>query len=157
MTTTLKTLSALAIATATLTATTLATTGMASAKIAFGHGPVIAGGFKGFPVNARPFPPASGSGGHLISCVLGRGCTITPPVNPPHTPPVTWGPPGYRDPGFGRDGWHDHWRRFGFRFGFPTYYSGGYGPACDYEYKLRTVYLPGFGLERKLVKVCKVI
>jgi hypothetical protein len=155
MTTTLKTLSALAIATATLTATTLATTGMASAKLAFGHGPVIAGGFKGFPANGRPFlpphhvyPPAS-SGGHLISCGLGRGCTITPPITPP----------GLRDPGFGRDGWHDHWRRFGFgfRFGYPNFYSGGYGPACDYEYKLRTVYVPGFGLERKLFRVCKAI
>jgi len=48
-------------------------------------------------------------------------------------------PAGYRD-----------WR-------FPVVYSGGYAPGCVYEYKWRTIYVPGFGLERAIVKVCEAI
>ena len=129
MSTTFKTLSALAIATAALT--TLATAGAASAKPVLGHGPVIA-------IDGHPIGP---SGGKLISCQLGKGCTVTPPPRivtpcaiagrcgtPPHNPPVTWGgqPPRYGS-GYG---WHDHWR---WGWGWDHFRRWPRGPAIVVE------------------------
>jgi hypothetical protein len=110
MTTTLKTLSALALAVAALSATTLMTAGVTSANAA---------------------------------------------------PKITFGgdPPRYHDPDrdydrdhdYDRDRWHEHGRYWG--WGFP-FYAPVYESGCVYEYKLRTIYVPGVGLERTVVKVC---
>jgi hypothetical protein len=160
MTTTRKTLTSLALATAALTATTLATTGIASAHNsaiqqllhsgalhkayppAFGHGLPV-----GFPGHGPVLPPHGfgGNGPPRISC--GLPCEGKP----------IWGghPPINHDPGYGRDRWHWH---YGYRdWRFPVVYSGGYAPGCVYAYKWRTSYVPGFGLARTIVKVCEAI
>jgi hypothetical protein len=81
------------------------------------------------------------------------------------TPKITWGgePPRYHDSDrdydrdrdhdhdYGRDRWHFHGSYWNWRL--PVYDT----TACVYEYKFRTVFLPGFGLKREFVKVCEGI
>ena len=208
MTTTMKTLSAFALATAALTAATLATTSIASAN-GTGvivptqgnvHGPVTGGNVHGAGTNV----PASGTGvivpiqgnvhgpagtgviepnrpgqpGQVISCHPGTGCTLTPAQPPAGSPPasnppgqvischpgtgctLTPGqPPADQDHGHDYDHDHDHWHwshRDRRGWDFPLIAVSGYAPdSCVYEYKFRTVYVPGFGLERVVVKVCE--
>jgi hypothetical protein len=148
-TTTLKTLASLALAAAALTVGSLATTGMASAHsvgsmhngfgpppwykgTAWGHGPAVPPGvLKGSPPR--------------ISC--GLPCEGRPPVTGPYHGP---------DRGYGQhDPWHWH---FGYRnWRFPVGYVGAYAPGCVFEYKWRTAYVPGYGLQRTVVKVCEAI
>jgi hypothetical protein len=176
MTTTLKTLTSLALATAALTATTLATTGIASARnaatqqllhsgalhqahlnLGIGHGgigPVL-------PPWLKPTGPNLGLGHGPVIPPGGFGQSGPPKITcglPCEGKPI-WGghPPIYHGPdqGYGHDRWHWH---FGYRnWRFPNFYSGGYAPGCSYEYKWRTIYVPGFGLERAIVKVCEAI
>jgi hypothetical protein len=41
---------------------------------------------------------------------------------------------------------------------FPVIDVTDYAPdSCIYEYKFRTIYVPGVGLERAIVKVCEAI
>ena len=154
MTTTLKTLSVLALVMATLSAATLVTASNASANDGVKAEPIrnlAPGAFPGHGpvVPPRQYFPSHGNsgGGHLISCVLGRGCTITEG--------------GYHDPGhdgdrdYGRDRWHDHEHFWNWRFPVVAPYYDT--TSCTYEYKFRSIYLPGFGLKRELVKVCEEI
>jgi hypothetical protein len=124
MITTLKTLSALALATAALSAATLATSSIASAN-----------------------PP-----GQVISCHPGSGCTLTP-SQPPFDRDHDRDHDDYRD--HDRDHWR--WSHYEHRgWDFPVTSVSGYAPdSCVYEYKFRTIYVPGVGLERSLVKVCE--
>jgi hypothetical protein len=154
MTTTRKTLTSLALATAALTATTLVTTGIASA-----HSSAIQQLLHSGALHQAHLNLGIGHGG--------IGPVLPPWLKPSGPPRITcglpcegkpiWGehPPIYHDPGYGRDRWHWH---FGYRnWRFPNFYSGGYAPGCAYEYKWRTIYVPGFGLERAIVKVCEAI
>jgi hypothetical protein len=118
MKTTLKTLSALAIAAATLTAVTLATGGGASANPfrGLGHGPVILHG------NGNLRAPSIGGrlAGHLkITCFA---CNLPRP-KPPHWGSYPWRfphwgyyPGRYHNWGFRYSRWY--WERYRDRFGF---------------------------------------
>jgi hypothetical protein len=144
MTSTLNTLSALALVMAALSATTLVTAGSASAN---GFGPGLFGGGHGPVIPPREsMPSGDNGGGHLISCGIGRGCTITGEPSRDHD--------GDRDHDrdYGRDRWHFHGGYFGWRYPVvaPVYDT----TSCVYEYKFRTIFVPGFGLKRDFVKVC---
>jgi hypothetical protein len=86
----------------------------------------------------------------VISCHPGTGCTLTPPQ-----------PPADHDHDYDHDRDHDqghwsHWDRRG--WDFPVIEVTGYAPdSCVYAYRFRTIYVPGFGLERAIVKVCEAI
>jgi hypothetical protein len=113
-------------------------------------------------------PEAPQQPGQVISCHPGTGCTLTPP-----RPPVDRD----RDHDYDRDRNHDydydhdrdydhdhdhdhwHWSQW-YRRGwdFPAVNVTGYAPdSCIYAYKFRTIYVPGVGLERAIVKVCEPI
>jgi hypothetical protein len=134
MITTLKKLSALALATAALSAATFATSSIASANPAHGSNPP----------------------GQVISCHPGSGCTLTP-SQPPFDRDHDRDHDDYRD--HDRDHDRDHWRWSHYEhrgWNFPVTAVSGYAPeSCVYEYKFRTIYVPGVGLERTLVKVCE--
>jgi hypothetical protein len=92
-------------------------------------------------------PPASNPPGQVISCHPGTGCTLTPPADQDHD----------HDHDYDRDHDHWHWSHWDRRgWDFPVIAVSGYAPdSCVYVYKFRTVYVPGFGLERVVVKVCE--
>jgi hypothetical protein len=105
-------------------------------------------------------PPTKPSGGVVVSCHPGTGCTTTP-SNPDHDHDYDhdhgygYGY-GY---GYGHD--YDRWHRhFGFwRWNFPVVYAPEViAPveACTYEYKWASVYVPGYGLKRVVVKACAI-
>ena len=204
MNTTMKTLSALALATATLSAATLATSSIASAN---GTGVIVptqgnVHGLGGNVHGAGTTVPTSGTGvivptqgnvhglggtgviepnrpgqpGQVISCHPGTGCTLTPAQPPAGSSQGTGSPgqvischpgtgctltptqpPSDQDHDYDHD--HDHWHSsHGERRGwdFPVLEVNGYAPeSCVYGYKFRTIYVPGFGLERVVVKVCE--
>jgi hypothetical protein len=59
-----------------------------------------------------------------------------------------------RDHDHDHDHDHRHWGHH-WDFSFPAVIEAEARPDyCVYEYKWRTRYVPGFGLERVLVKVC---
>jgi hypothetical protein len=115
MKTTFKTLSALAIAAATLTAVTLATGSTASANPfrGGGHGPVVLGGYHGGSLIAGRL-----AGRLKISCFA---------CNLPRPHPI-WGNHPWRFPHWGYYPWRFHnwgygynrwyWDRFRYRYGF---------------------------------------
>ena len=96
-----------------------------------------------------------------ILCATGPGCSIPPPSGT--TTPVTWGgqPPVDHDHDHDHD--HDdrdhrHWSHWDRGLDFPVVDVTGYAPdSCIYAYKFRTIYVPGVGLERAVVKVCEAI
>jgi hypothetical protein len=140
------------------------------------HGP---GGTGVIEPNRPGQPGASGSPqapnppGQVISCHPGTGCTLTPGQPPAGSPAPN--PPGQViscHPGTGctltptqpaadhdHDYDHDHGRwshRDRRGWDFPVIEVTGYAPdSCVYAYRFRTIYLPGFGLERVIVKVCE--
>src|SRR5437588_245107 len=151
MTTTLKTLSAFLLATATLSAATLATTSIAPAS---GTGVIVPtqGNVHGLGGTGVIEPSRPGQPGQVISCHPGTGCTLTPAQppagstpapNPPGqvischpgtgctlTPPQ---PPADQDHGHDYDHDHDHdhwhwshWDRRG--WDFPVIAVSGYAP-----------------------------
>jgi hypothetical protein len=114
--------------------------------------------------------PTKGSGGVVISCSPVTGCTKTP------------GGDRDRDHDWDRDhdhGWdrdHDH---YGYRDFYRWYHNWNYGywyprynwtlppvytsyyptysapvETCSYEYKWSSIYQPGYGLRRVVVKTC---
>src|SRR5207302_7614438 len=112
--------------------------------------------------------PGKGSGGEVVSCSPVTGCKIT-------------GGDHDRDHDYGRDHDHDHdwyrdhdrdhyrdWYRWYHRdwsyYGYPRWnwtlppvYTSYYPTpveTCAYEYKWSSVYEPGFGLRRVVVKSC---
>jgi hypothetical protein len=103
--------------------------------------------------SAKVVKPGQGSPPpRVVSCSPGTGCRVTP-VKHPFTPRfrITFGghPPVYH-PGH----WHEHRHVWG--FGFRRFTTVGY--ASDIcAHKWRTRYVPHFGLERELVRVCEVI
>jgi hypothetical protein len=116
MTSPLKTVSALAIASATFASVAFfaSSPGFAMPPRG-GHGPAAVGAFKGVPGLKRPFEPGlhqaglpghhidsgPGPGGKVISCGIGKGCTVTPPEH------HGWD----HDHDHDHDGWyHHHWR-----------------------------------------------
>jgi hypothetical protein len=155
MTQTLKTLSALALVMAAVSATALVSAGTASANDGIKAEPIrnfAPGAFPGHGPVVPPrqfFPSHGNSGGHLISCVLGRGCTVTGGDHDGRDGDHD------RDRDYGRDRWHDHAHFWNWRYPVlaPYYETTG----CAYEYKFRSVYTPGFGFKRELVKVCEEI
>ena len=99
----------------------------------------------------------------LAMAALSTTTFVTASVTPANaTPKITWGgePPRYhdsdhdydRDRDYGRDRWHFHRSYWGYRFPVvaPIYQTS----SCVYEYKFRTIFVPGFGLKREFVKVC---
>jgi hypothetical protein len=161
MTTIMNKLSALAIAAATLTTATLLVGGDASA------GPV-----RGLPNQPANPPSHSGISGVGVRPVVGAGGISGVGVRPVVGGLPTGGsnPPGIvvdpclscinhgHDHDHDRDYDHDHdHRHWGHHwdFSFPAVIEAEARPDyCVYEYKWRTRYVPGFGLERVLVKVC---
>jgi hypothetical protein len=208
MTTTKQTLSALALAAATVGAVTLVTGSIASANSGIVHGlqPVqvaspggnvhgvigvppatvkVTGinGIRGLTpgqsvlggnLHAQPGPAGSPQApqqpGQVISCHPGTGCTLMPPRPPvdhdhdhdydrdrDHDYDHDRDYDHDHDHGYDHD--HDHWSHW-YRRGwdFPVVNVTGYAPdSCIYAYKFRTIYVPGVGLERAIVKVCEPI
>jgi hypothetical protein len=162
-------LSALALAAAAFT-TTLFASGAASANFWHGfpgHGPVITKGLG--PV----IPPREGEGGgHLVSCRIGTGCTVTGPERDhdrDHDHDYGYDRDHDRDYGYNRYhdwGYHHDYGYYGWRYwyywrprwSYPVVYSS-YSPSytaqpCSYEYKWASVYQPGYGLKRVVVTAC---
>ena len=118
------TLAALAVAAAALTATTMLVSGDASANF----------------LGLRPARIMGGFFGHHL---LGHGPVVVRPTR-------GWGH------GFGGNhGWGHHRERVRqhdwHQWRLPAIYGFG---GCSLEHKWRTVYVPGVGLERYIVKVC---
>jgi hypothetical protein len=98
----------------------------------------------------------------LAMAALSTTTFVTASVTPANAAKITWGgePPRYhdsdhdydRDRDYGRDRWHFHGGYFGWRYPVvaPVYEAS----SCVYEYKFRTIFVPGFGLKREFVKVC---
>ena len=100
------------------------------------------------PPGGFPLKPPRGRTERAARITCGLPCEGKP------TSPVTW---PYHGPGgnYGPDRWHWH---VGYRnWSSPVVYSDGYGTCAYYGHMWRTVYVPGFGLERAIVKVCEVI
>jgi hypothetical protein len=180
MTTSMNRLSALAIAAVTLTTATLLVGGDASAGPVRGlpNQPANPPGHSGISgVGVRPVVgalPTGGISGVGVRPVVGAlptggisGVGVRPVVGA--LPTGGSNPPGrIVDPCFtcinhdhdhDRDYDHDHdHRHWGHRgdFSYPAVIEmeEARPDYCVYEYKWRTRYVPGFGLERVLVKVC---
>jgi hypothetical protein len=162
MTITMNKLSALAIAAATLTTATLLVGGDASAGPVRGlpnqpANPPSHSGISG--VGVRPVVGAGGISGVGVRPVVGAGGVSGVGVRPVVGALPTGGsnPPGHdhdHDRDYDHDHDHRHWGHH-WDFSFPAVIETEARPDyCVYEYKWRTRYVPGFGLERVLVKVC---
>jgi hypothetical protein len=147
MTTTTNVRLALALATAAVCASTMVA-GSASAKPGMFRPTHGSHGFH------SPTPPP-----RVISCGIGRGCTLTP-TNPtfgggrfPGHGPVIF--PGRNPSQWGHWRYRSEWKHYSWRF--PRFYAGEYlVEDCLAPYQLRFV-RTGFGLKRVLRKVCEVI
>jgi hypothetical protein len=102
----------------------------------------------------------------LAMAALSATTFVTAGVTPANAAPkITWGgePPRYhdsdrdydRDHDYGRDRWHFHGSYWNWRY--PVFAPVYEAPSCAYEYKFRTIFVPGFGLKREFVKVCEGI
>lgn len=84
-------------------------------------------------------------GGSVVSCSHGTGCTTGKPGHGGHY-------------GGGHYGWGHHgYKEYGWRWWYrslPVYVAVDYVDGCEFEYKPRIRWIPGFGLRRVLEKVC---
>src|SRR5215472_1407176 len=110
--------------------------------------------------------PGKGSGGEVVSCHPGTGCTITGGDHD-HDHDHDYGRDRDRDHDHDWDRDHYHYRDFyrwyhdwsywypRWNWTLPPVYTSYYPTpveSCSYEYKWASVYQPGFGLRRVVVR-----